>query len=46
MIPKWMHCKKDNALKFLNDVPMEMGLSASPKGHITKIMHWNEQWYY
>ena len=39
MIPRWIHYEKDNVFKFLNRVPMEMGLSASCKGHNTKIMH-------
>lgn len=39
MIPKWMHYNKDNVFKFLNCVPMEMVLSASRKGHVTKIIH-------
>ena len=38
-----MHCNKDDIFKFLNCVPMEMGLSASCKGHITKIIHKNEE---
>ena len=41
-----MHCKKDTVFKVFNLVPMEMGLLASLKGHITKIMHKNEQWHY
>ena len=31
--------KKDNVFKFFNLVSMEMGHSASHKGHITKLMH-------
>lgn len=38
-----MQYNNDDVFKFFNLVPMEIGLSASYKGHITKIIHPNEQ---